>query len=419
MIDTLLLEASPGELRGALLAAGQVWQVEHERRWPEPDGTEIAGAVFCGRVRRIDPGMNAAFVDLGAGADGFLRARDALGSDGQRDRGGRIQRLVQEGALVPVQIVGSARGDKGPVVSMAALREDLAGLSQRCQAMAVPALLTPGPDLVLRLLTTYYRPDSVRLVTNDRGVAKALEAGLSALGLSGDIALEAPGDIAQAGGLFESYGIEAAITTALDRRVALPGGGRLIFDEAEALTVIDVDSGRHAGRPGRGACDVNVAAAPEIARQLRLRNIGGVVVIDALKLDRKADREVFLKALQSALVADPAGVRVHGMTTLGLVELTRPQRGTTLAARLLEGRGERPVRADAVAYDALRSLQRMAAMRPGAAVRLRAAAAVIAALEGGLNKAVGAVETAAGVRITLTAEAGWPRGRVEFEEMAR
>ncbi len=405
--DTLLLEASPGELRAALLAAGQVWQVEHERA-----GTDLGsavGAVICGRVRRIDPGMNAAFVDLGGAADGFLRARDALDAHGVRERGGRIERLVQEGALVPVRITGGAYGGKGPVVSMAALRDEREVLLARCQGLGEPGLMAPGPDLVSRLLSEIDGAGLVRVVSNDRGVLGRVAAGAA------ETVLETPED-----GLFESYGVETAIGEALARRVAVPGGGSLTFDETEALTVVDMDSGSHRGRAGRGARDVNLQAVREIARQLRLRNIGGMVVIDALKLERAGDRGVFLEALRDILGRDPAGVSVHGMTGLGLVELTRRRRGNTLASRLLEPPGEPKRRADGVAAEALRALIRSVAAAPRAATNLRAAPDVVAALqESAMAAALRMAEARCGTRVTLVAEAGWPRERVEIEAAGR
>lgn len=412
VIDTLLFEASPGELRAALLAAGQVWQVEHERAGA--DHAMSVGAVLCGRVRRIDPGMNAAFVDLGGEMDGFLRARDALDLHGVRDRGGRIARLVQEGVLVPVRITGSPRGGKGPVVSMAALRDDWENLLARCRGLTGPGLMEPGPDLVSRMLSQFGGTDLTRVATNDGGVLRDVEAGLAAVGGTAEIGLETPEN-----GLFEAYGVETAIGEALARRVALPGGGRLTFDETEALSVVDLDSGSHRGSAGRGARDVNLKAAPEIARQLRLRNVGGVVVIDALKLERADDRGTFLDALREAVASDPAGVTVHGMTGLGLVELTRPRRGTTLAARLLEPPGEAVRRADTVARDALRSLTRAVAATPRAATRLRVVPEVVAALEGTMAAALRAAEARWGTRVTLVAEADWPRERVEIEAVER
>ena len=404
VIDTLLFEVSPGELRAALLAAGEVWQVEHERAGETK--AHRLGAVICGRVARLDPGMNAAFVDLGEGVDGFLRARDALDGAGVRDRRGRIGRLVQEGALVPVTIIGSARGDKGPTVSMAALRDDWSGLSKRCDGAGGPVVMTPGPDLVSRLLAQYGGPDLVRVVTNDLGVAKAVEE----VAVDAEIVVETPD-----AGLFEAYGVEAALATALGRHVAVPGGGGLTFDETEALSVVDLDSGSHRGRAGRGSRDVNLEAVPEIARQLRLRNMGGVVVIDVLKLERADDRRDFLAALRAALAFDPVGVTVHGMTSLGLVELTRSRRGTTLAARLLEPASEALRRPYAVACDALRHLVRTVAAEPRAATKMQVCQTVAAILRGPLAPALSAAAAHCGTRVNLVAEDDWPRERVNIE----
>ena len=114
MIDTILFEQSPGELRAAMLAGGVVWQVDHHRA-----ATPVReGAIYLGRVRRLDPGANAAFVSLGDGPDGFLRARDVVRPGDAPAKRARINQLVQEGAAIVVQITADTPGGgKGPTVS--------------------------------------------------------------------------------------------------------------------------------------------------------------------------------------------------------------------------------------------------------------------------------------------------------------
>lgn len=120
--------------------------------------------------------------------------------------------------------------------------------------------------------------------------------------------------------------LDERIAALLDPFVPLPGGGSLVIEPTEALTAIDVNAGEK-GNP----TSVNLSAAGEIARQIRLRQIGGLIVVDALKMSARADRSKMLNALNRACASDPAGVRVFDMTKLGLVEMTRTRRGPSLA----------------------------------------------------------------------------------------
>lgn len=134
------------------------------------------------------------------------------------------------------------------------------------------------------------------------------------------------------GRLFDEGDIDGALSGLLDRYVPLTQGGSLIIERTEALTVIDVNGGDR-GDP----LSVNLSAVPEIARQLRLRNVGGVVVVDFITLKRPADQERLLLALSGAVADDPGNTQVYGMSRLGLVELTRQRRGPSLLDLLADG----------------------------------------------------------------------------------
>lgn len=472
LIDTIVLERGPGELRAALLADGAVWQVDHYR----DAAPSQVGAIYRGRVTRVDPGINGAFVTLGEGADGFLRARDAVAGGGGGKRA-RIGELVHEGAGLVVQVTADAHGDKGPrlsadirlpgylldllpagggiqmpsgvppgerdalVAALAAVVED--GEGARAGRAAV-ALVRHAPDRAARQLAgeaTGLRAqwqaalaDADRaLCCLDRGpapLARVLaehgHAQLTAVLVSDHETRAAARrwaeryqpELADAIDLdpaaFERLGVDAAIDAGLAARVTLPSGAGLVFEAGETLTAIDVDSGRHQGRAGRMARDIGREAVSEIARQLRLRALGGAVVVDLLKPDRGADRQATLRALRAALADDPARCHVLGVSHLGLIELTRQRRGPTLAARLLEPVPAPLARVDAVAYGALRALVRQLRAVPGRPHTVVAAGAVVAALEGPLAAALAEAAAALGGRVTLRAEADWPRERVEI-----
>jgi ribonuclease E/ribonuclease G len=124
---------------------------------------------------------------------------------------------------------------------------------------------------------------------------------------------------------FETADVETEIEGLLERRVLLPGGGGLVFDRTEALWVVDVNGGDRAG-----ALAIDIDAAAEVARQVRLRNLGGVIVVDFVTPDRAVDGERVVQALAGAVADDPVATHVYGMSRLGLVEMTRARRGPPL-----------------------------------------------------------------------------------------
>ena len=349
LIDTIVLERSPGEQRAALLAGDAVWQVDHFR-----DHAPVrVGALHRGRVTRVDPGVNAAFVALGDGPDGFLRARDAVGAGGA-GKHARIAECVHEGAALVVQITADAHGTKGPRVTAAVrlsgylldllpagggvqlppgvppgeqdalitaaaaalqpgegarLRRPLVGLVRHAPAEAAaqvaveaaalraqwqaalatseagPACLDGGPPPIARVLGEHAHPRLAAIVVGDHATrAAALRwAERAQPALAERIVLDAPAP-------FAAHDVDAAIDAALAPCVPLASGAALIFEAGETLTAIDVDTAQHLGRAGRTARDVGHEAVPEIARQLRMRSIGGAIVIDLLKSSRGGDR---------------------------------------------------------------------------------------------------------------------------------
>ncbi len=402
---TLLIERFPGETRAALLRGKQVWQVDHFR-----DGDVASlGGVYLGRVRRLDPAMNAAFVDIGQAADGFLRARDAAGSQmagsEKAGRRARIAELVHEGQALVVRVAAEGFAGKGP--RLARLPHTAADAPDGSQKQ-VPACLEPPPEPVDRILAACAGGAVSRIVCSDGVVEAAVRRWLDSTAAESDAKVRR-----ENGPLFEAYEVDDAIDAALAPRLAAGDGAELVFDQTETLCAIDVNSARHVGRAGSGPRDVNLAVAPEIARQLRLRAIGGAIVIDALKMARGDDRKAVLTALRSHLKDDPATCHVLGVSNLGLIEMTRTRLGPSLAERMLEPAAEPRLRADAAAYGAIRSLLADARHQPSGSYVLRAAPAVIEALAGAQKVAFGEAAARVG-NVTLEAQPAWQRDKWEI-----
>ena len=397
---TLLIERFPGETRAALLFGRQVWQVDHFR---DREAATLGG-VYLGRVRRLDPAMNAAFVDIGQAADGFLRARDAAGPQ-TAGRRARIAELVHEGEKLVVRVAAEGFAGKGP--RLARLFDNTADDGAGAAQQKVPACLQPPPEPVERILAGSADSVIARIVCNDGEAEAAVRRWLENDGH--EIAAKV---VRQNGALFAEYEVDDAIAVALAPRVAVGQGAELVFDQTETLCAIDVNSAQHDSRAGRGARDVNLAVAPEIARQLRLRAIGGAIVIDALKMARSEDRKQVLTALRRHLKGDPAACHVLGVSNLGLIEMTRTRLGPSLAERMLAPLATPRLRADAVALAAIRDLM-AGRRRPPGRYMLRAAPAVVEALGGELNPAFGEAAARVG-EVTLEAAAGWPADKWEI-----
>jgi ribonuclease E/ribonuclease G len=188
--------------------------------------------------------------------------------------------------------------------------------------MRPPTWLDPPAEPLERLLLRHVGPDLAQITLADR---TALIRARTWLGRRLPRLVDRLAHLPDA---FEASGASDQLEEALGRVVALPGGGSLIVEPTAALTAIDVNGA------GRRPLDVDLEAAAETARQLRLRQIGGIVVIDFVDLEAKPDRARLLSALRAAFADDPAMVQLSPMSPLGLVELSRQRTGPTLAERL-------------------------------------------------------------------------------------
>lgn len=388
-VDTLLLEVGPGLTRIALRRDGALIELIIEAAGHE----SRIGWILLGRVIEVSHGLDAAFVDTGEAEPGFLPARAARLLKPEMPAGTPIARLVSEGAAILVQQVKDESAGKGPALSAdIALHSDHLVLTPRLPGVAISRAI-PGKAersrlrraaLDAALALDLPKQEGIVVRTSAAGLdAATIQAELEALAgrwraieakaaqakppalidrppgalelllphlpagaeiLCADLAghtrvtrwceKHRPGllpSIVRYRGhepLFAREGVEEEIAAALDRTVPLPGGGALVIDPTEALVAIDVNG---AERDPREAA---FAAVPEVARQLRLRQLSGLILVDFPRLDRRADRDRLIEALGAALAGDRVATQLLGFTRGGLVEIIRPRDRDTLAHQL-------------------------------------------------------------------------------------
>lgn len=441
--ESVLIEVSPGETRAARLDRGErLTGLEVERMGDAP----VTGAVLLGRVSRVEPGIGAAFIDIGADQPGFLGkmrdvtegqavivqvVRPAGGGKGavltatpvlpgryvsldgtrpgvhfpQRWPGDRAELAARLAAIAPPES-GLSPQPRAAEASEATLRREIehlvevwAGICERAATEKAPSELLPAPRLVERILRETDGPvvvDDPREFSRIKGIVESRMPELA-----GELELwrgDAP--------LFEAAGVEAQVEAALAPEVPLPGGGSLLIEETEALIAIDVNMGGAGGRlPSEAAIlKANQAAAREAARQIRLRNIGGLIVVDFISMRNKGHRRTVVEAMRREMRDDPVRHDVLGMTPAGLVEITRQRTGTGLASWFTRRERRSPeILPGAAACAALRaSLRQSWRGRPV----LAASPEVVAALRGALAPALEEVSRRLGQPLDLRADPG-------------
>jgi len=377
MTRRLLASALPGEMRVAQLDGETLIDLAILRG----ERAAAAGDLYGGRVGALDRGLQAAFVELGGPRPGFLPLSEAPAG-------------LSEGTRLVVRVTRAGAADKGPRLTARA-----GGLPPGFDAppSAAPGLLRAADDPVTAALSSTPSPDEI--VVDDRDLFVRLRAELAerptllkALVLDSD---PRP--------LFERAGIDATIEALLQPRVALAGGGDLLIEPVRSLTAIDVNSG---GRDARDRLGLGLTAAAEIARQIRLRRLSGLIVVDFVAPREPAARREIVAALELGLTGDPQPHRVSTMRRSGLVEITRRRSGPALHEILTEpcglGGGGRVKSAATLAFEALRALRRQAAANPGRRPVLVAAPAVLRALaEGPAAAARAALEKRLGFSLKL------------------
>jgi ribonuclease G len=396
--DEILINITPPETRVAIIENGVLQEVLIERTRRRG----LVSNIYKGKICRILPGMQAAFVDIGLEKAAFLHVSDLCPHERERAQTDQIELIFRDGQELVVQVVKDPMGTKG-----ARLTTDLAipsvflvympqsrtsGVSQRIECEAERIRLRACVDAFQRehgtggfiartaaesITEAALRADMLFLVKLWNSIAQRQRSSRPRTLLHEDLPLSmrvlrdmhcekiekiridsretyarlakfarefvpelAPRLEHYAGErpLFDLYGVEDEIKRALERRVTLKSGGYLIFDQTEAMTTIDVNTGAFVG--GRNLEETifktNLEAAQAIARQLRLRNLGGIIIIDFIDMRDEEHRDQVLQALQKSLEKDHAKSAISEVSTLGLVQMTRKRTRESLEHILCE-----------------------------------------------------------------------------------
>ncbi len=391
-VSRIVFESRPGEIRAAALdknGHAVAFDVERSHR------RSHVGDIRLGRVKSVNKGVGAAFINVGLPQDGFLNLR--VGADGTplMDMKGTP---IQEGAGVLVQIDRAAIANKGPRLSTeitlsdgdgTTLQEIIAAASQT----NAPALLRPGPDIVDRALSDWMSTSTLEVVVDDPSLAHRMR-GL----MRGAIQDDALSVAVSPGGrpAFDHEGINEAFYDALEPTVPLANGGRMIVQETAALTAIDVDQAQAtSGNAERLALETNLAAVDALSTAMRLRQLGGLVVVDFLRMRSAENRKKVLGALRAAVRNDPAVTGVSGFSRNGLIEIVR-RRSFPSLTRLMSNSTQSPS-PETTALEALHAIRQLGSAQP--LVRLPSQAAAL--LQGSLRDELRKVEADIGVDIQI------------------
>jgi ribonuclease G len=444
VIQELRINAGVGEIRIAGIRDGKIVHFSVERTLEDEQAqNSLVGNIVLGRIEKVVPAMDAAFVAIGLERSGFLSGQDArsLGGD-------TIGRSVHEGQAVLVQVVKDPIGEKGARLST---NLSLAGrygvitpgkpgihFSRRIEdapeqarlAEITKGLLPPDMGMILRrasvgIVREELERDVAALLSDwekilaaknlsrppvtlhrdlgpiERALRDLVTAETACVVIDDGQALLDARDYCRKfirdaeaklhhfmgpGGLLDEW--EDDIERLQQPRAPLASGGWITIETTEALTAIDVNSGSFSQSGGRGetALAVNLEAASEIARQLILRGLGGLIVVDFIQMESERDRARIVVALEKALAASAAPARVSSMSELGLVTITRRRQGEPLAKRFstpcpcCTGTGRIPSEAT-MALAALRRVEGEARANPGRGLVVRAAPSVVDWLE--------------------------------------
>lgn len=462
MSNILVVNSTSAETRVALVEDGIITEF-HLERTREAD---VVGNVYKGRVLRVLPGMQAAFVDIAQEKAGFLHISDfhdfdddMANADGDDDwspssnsrRNNRrkvdIQDVLKEGQEIVVQVAKEPMGTKGarltgrisipgrysvfmPTVSHIGIsrridsereRRRLRKVVDRCRPegagfivrtvsqgvetgnlqrdmellvglwgdmlekgnkVKAPYLLYEEPSLLLRATRDLLTTDIEKIVIDDEPAFKEVRSFIDHFMPSFSSKVELYDNPEP---LFDAYGLEIEINRALQRHVDLPSGGHLVIDKTEALTAVDVNTGRFVGKTSSHEETVyktNIEAAREVVYQLRLRNIGGIIIIDFIDMDESRHRNAVFRILEEELAKDKVTTNALAISEFGLVEMTRKRVREPLEQYLCNecdecgGRGYVKSK-ETVAYEVLREIKREAAVLPVPALYIYAHADVI------------------------------------------
>jgi ribonuclease G len=427
MSEEILINVTPQETRVAVMQLGVVQDLYIERG----SSRGIVSDVYLGKVKRVLPGMQSAFIDIGLERSAFLHVADIWENSHNTETAKPIEKVLSEGQTLLVQVIKEPIGSKGARLSTQLSiagrllvylpQETHIGVSQRIESVeqrdalranlqavlppehqggyiirtvaeataepdfaadiayldklwgnlqtaaktaSAPQLLYQELDISLRVLRDFVSRETARILVDSRSTyQRMLEFAQAYNPIASDKLEHYPGSRP----LFDLHGVEEEIERALSKRVDLKSGGYLIIDQTEALTTIDVNTGGFVGL--RSFDDTifktNLEATQVIARQLRLRNLGGIIICDFIDMDTQEHRDAVLEELNKSLARDHTRITVNGFSTLGLVEMTRKRTRESLAHVMCEpcptcqGRGEVKT-AQTVCYEILREILREA-----------------------------------------------------------
>lgn len=364
-----------------------------------------AGSIYKGKVEKLLPGMEAAFVDIGLEKDGFLCVSDIADSvDEEMDerllRRGSIKSMLKEGQEILVQVLKEPIGTKGARLSSyislpgrslvlmpgvdhigvsrkisdegerkrlktllrkiapsgegfivrtagegkgeREFKSDIRYLMRTWQAVErrnkrvkAPKLVYEELDVVRRVVRDVLNADIKKIIIDDRAEYNRVTKFVRSLCPDLPFVIEL---YKGAGDLFETYGVEKEIDRVLSREVSLKSGGYIIIEETQALVSIDVNTGRFTGKDSleQTVLKTNLEAADEIARQLRLRGLGGIIIIDFIDMKSEGNQKKLLKRLENAVKPDRAKTSILQLSELGLVEMTRQRIRRSLSGTFFE-----------------------------------------------------------------------------------
>lgn len=442
--EQILVNITPQEIRVAVLEDVTVQELHIERS----ASRGIVGNIYLGQVKRVLPGMQSAFIEIGLERAAFLHIADVLEQRQHPTEPQRIEKMLFEGQTILVQVIKDPISTKGARLSTqislagrflvhlpqeehigvsqkiekeeerqslrarlerllppdiphgfiirtsaetagdAALEADIDYLARlwtdiRHKAQRLPAqsLLYEDLPLSLRVLRDMVSEATEQVIVDStENYSRMTEFAELYVTLAVDKIQRYSGERP----LFELYGIEGEIDRALARRVNLKFGGYLIIDQTEAMTTIDVNTGGFVGNRNfdETIFKTNLEAALALARQLRLRNLGGIIIVDFIDMENEEHRQAVLNELAKALARDRTRVTLNGFTSLGLVEITRKRTRESLAHVFCEpcpqcqGRGEVKT-AQTVCYEIQRDIVREARQFDARGFRILAAQPVI------------------------------------------
>ena len=480
MKSEILINVTPTETRVTVVENGVLQEVFIEREHLRG----LVGNIYKGKVVRVLPGMQAAFVDIGLERAGFIHASDIVGGDAQTP----IVSLLREGQTLVVQVTKDPISTKGArltnqlsipsrylvympdtdhvgvsqriddadererlrsLVADSIKKEELTDssgfilrtaaegvgedeinadtrylkrlwdtLSGRLKTAKVPSVVYEELPLYLRTMRDFARPEIARVLIDSKETYQRIETFVSQFVPEILSQLEYyPGPRP----ILDLYGVEDEMQRALERKVPLKSGGHLVIDQTEAMTTIDVNTGAFVGRRNleETIFKTNLEAATAIGRQLRLRNLGGIIILDFIDMiDIEHQRQVH-RMLEKVLEKDQAKTKISGVSELGLVEMTRKRTRESLGQMLTEacscceGRGTVKT-AETICYDIFREILREERAYDASSYLVLASAAVIDRLLDEDSSSLADLEAFMGKTIKLQVESNYTQDQYDI-----